>query len=359
MEVPEILQYEKYLGLPSLVGKNKKASFNYIKERVWKKIQGWKEKLLSQAGREILIKAVVQAIPTYTMSCFKLPLGLCGDIESLIRKFWWGQNGDRRKVRWVKWETLCKPKMKGGMGFKDLANFNDALLAKQAWRLLHQKNSLFYRVFKARFFPNCSILEASHSSSGSYAWHSILKGRDLLLKGARWRVGSGDAISVWNDAWLPSTSHPRVESQMIPGFEEMKVSALIDPITKKWDSYLLNGLFTPEEAKLILSIPLCQNVVEDTIMWPFTPSGKYTVKSGTRFLTADQATTQREEPEQENNDVWKSIWSLNVQSKVRTFLWRTYHNALPVKQNLRRRHILTDDVCEFYKCETESVFHAL
>ena len=180
-----------------------------------------------------------------------------------------------------------------------------------------------------------------------------------MLKGARWRVGSGDAISVWNDAWLPSNSHPRVESQMIPGFEEMKVSAIIDPITKKWDSYLLNGLFTPQEAKLILSIPLCQNVVEDTIMWPFTPSGKYTVKLGTRFLTADQATTQREEPEQENNDVWKSIWSLNVQSKVRNFLWRTCHNALPVKQNLRRRHILTKDVCEFCKCETESVFHAL
>ena len=85
---------------------------------------------------------------------------------------------------------------KGVWGLKTLANFNDTLLAKQAWRLLHQKNSLFYRVFKARFFLHCSILEASHSSLGSYAWHSILKGRDLLLKGARWRVGCGDAISV-------------------------------------------------------------------------------------------------------------------------------------------------------------------
>ena len=96
--VPEIIQYEKYLGLPSLVGRNKKASFNYIKERVWKKLQGWKEKLLSQAGREILIKAVVQAIPTYTMSCFKLPVGLCSEIESLIRRFWWGHKGERRKI---------------------------------------------------------------------------------------------------------------------------------------------------------------------------------------------------------------------------------------------------------------------
>lgn len=66
------------------------------------------------------------------MSCFKLPLGLCTKIEILIRKLWWGQKGDQRKFHWVKWDTLCKPKFEGGMRFKDPANFNDALLAKQA-----------------------------------------------------------------------------------------------------------------------------------------------------------------------------------------------------------------------------------
>ena len=229
-------------------------------------MQGWKEKLLSQARREILIKAVVQAIPTYTMSCFKLPVGLCSEIESLIRRFWWGQKGERRKIHWVRWDTLCLPKKEGGMGFKDLANFNDALLAKQAWRLLHNKDSLFYRVFKTKFFPNCSIWEAQDSSFGSHAWCSILKGRDVLLKGARWRVGSGENISFWNDAWLPSSEHPRILSDMVPGFEDGRVSDLINPGTKTWDANIVHGLLSPEEAALVLSIPLSCTTMEDKII---------------------------------------------------------------------------------------------
>ena len=84
MGVPEVKEYEKYLGLPAVVGRNKKESLRYIKERVWNKIQGWREKLLSQAGREVLLKAVVQAISSFAMSCFKLRVRLCNEIEAMI-----------------------------------------------------------------------------------------------------------------------------------------------------------------------------------------------------------------------------------------------------------------------------------
>ena len=88
--VLELKQYEVYLGLPALVERNKRASFDNLKQKVRKRLQGWEGKLLSQVRREVLIKSIIQAIPTYAMSCFKLPTILCHEIETLVRKFWWG-----------------------------------------------------------------------------------------------------------------------------------------------------------------------------------------------------------------------------------------------------------------------------
>lgn len=135
--VPSIRQYEKYLGLPTFVGRAKKQSFVYIKEWIWKKLWGWKEKLLSQVGREVLIKSVIQAISTYSMSCFKLPKGLIKENKIMIRKFWWGYNGEARKVHWVKWERHCEAKEVGSMGFKEIEKFNQTLLAKQVWQMIN------------------------------------------------------------------------------------------------------------------------------------------------------------------------------------------------------------------------------
>ena len=113
-----IHQYESYLGLPSFIGRSKKDSFAKIKQQVRKRLQGWEGNLLSQMGREVLIKAVAQALPTYTMSCFKLQRTLCHEIETLIQKFFWGQRGDSYKIHWIKWQELCKPKSQRGMALR-------------------------------------------------------------------------------------------------------------------------------------------------------------------------------------------------------------------------------------------------
>ena len=125
-----------------------------------RKIAGWKGKLLSNAGREILIKVVAQATPTYTMSVFKLSDSLCKDLNSMMGNFWWGQKGREKRLALVSWGKFCKPKSEGGMGFKDLKEFNLALLVKQGWRILENPNSLVYRVYKAKYFAKESFLNA-------------------------------------------------------------------------------------------------------------------------------------------------------------------------------------------------------
>ena len=79
---------ERYLGLPVFVGKSRSSVFDYLKERIWQRIQGWKEKLLSKAGKEVLIKAVAQAIPIFAMACFDITKEMCNQISSMIAWFW-------------------------------------------------------------------------------------------------------------------------------------------------------------------------------------------------------------------------------------------------------------------------------
>ncbi|XP_041025387.1 uncharacterized protein LOC121265784 [Juglans microcarpa x Juglans regia] len=90
--------YESYLGLPSYVGKKKSKAFNSILNKIRSRIRNWKVKLLSQAGNEILLKAVIQAIPNYNMRIFKIPKAILKEINSIMQKFWWGQMGDQSKI---------------------------------------------------------------------------------------------------------------------------------------------------------------------------------------------------------------------------------------------------------------------
>ena len=174
---------ETYLGLPTLVGQAKYHTFSYLKDKIWKKLQGWKGLMLSKAGKEILIKAMAQSIPTYTMSVFQLPLKLCDELDALCVKFWWGQVGSEQKIHWWSWDKLTASKKVRGMGFQDLRAFNLAMLAKQGWRMVQCNDSLLYQCFKARYFPRSSFLEAKVSSNCLYVWRSLMAAQPILLSG--------------------------------------------------------------------------------------------------------------------------------------------------------------------------------
>jgi hypothetical protein len=253
--IPRESRNERYLGLPVHLGASKTKEFAYLKEKIWKCIQGWKERLLSKAGKEIMIKAIAQAILTYAMSCFDLTQALCDEISTMICRYWWNQQDDKNKCHWVSWETMTKSKNDGGMGFRDLHMFNLAMLARQSWRLLQNPDSLCCVVLKALYFPESSILEAAPKQGMSYTWRSILRGLDLLKEGVVWRVGSGEHIDVWKDPWIPRGLTRRLRTPDVLQ-EDLKVSDLIDPITSQWDVEVLQSLFCPEDVNDILKIPV-------------------------------------------------------------------------------------------------------
>ena len=145
-----VSRHAKYLGLPSMVGRNKTSFFKDIKLRVLGKISSSQAKLFSCRGNEVLIKVVAQAVPAYAMSVFKLPIGLCEDMQKAIAGFWWGNSQNHKSIHWSKWENMCQAKSRGGLGFRDLSSFNHALVAKQSWRIIQEPKSLVARVLKAR-----------------------------------------------------------------------------------------------------------------------------------------------------------------------------------------------------------------
>ena len=263
-------------------------------------------------------------------------------------------------MHWISWDTLCKSKANGGLGFRGLEFFNEALLAKQVWKLLHNKTSLFYKVFKSKYFPRSSILEAPQNSRGSYAWKSILGVRNLIEKGSIWRVGSGNNIQIWGSRWLPSTPHNCVISPRPPNSTFTLVKHLIDDRSNTWKKEIVTATFLPFEAEIILKIPLSQYNHDDTLIWGGTKNGAYAVHSGYHLLLNE---SHNDEPGPSDTslltNIWNTIWSLKVPPKVRHFLWRASHESLPTRQNLHRRHVIDDPVCISGNSKPKTTFHIL
>ncbi|KAI5324876.1 hypothetical protein L3X38_033949 [Prunus dulcis] len=365
LDIPIVQFHEKYLGLPTVVGRAKKALFINLRNRVGKLLQGWKGNILSIAGKEVLIKAVAQALPTYTMSNFKLPISITKKLQSMISKLWWGRIGDNRGIHWLKWHVLCRSKEEGGLGFRDFTIFNQALLARMAWRILTQPHALVSQVLEAKYFPNRSFLHSDFGSSPSYIWQSILWGSDLLQQGIRWRVGDGRDIFVYFDKWLPTPTTFRTISP--PSFPlNTRVSELISG--GFWDIQRIRAHFLDKDSEAILSITISLSSHCDKVLWHYTSNGQYSVRSGYCIglhhsrdvgVNISGSNVGQGSGAGSSSSMWKQVWRPRVRNKVKLFLWRALQNALPCHWALNYRHIGDDNCCPRCHDSQETIIHAL
>jgi hypothetical protein len=196
-EIQGMLKYEtlcfeeKCLGLPVPEGTMKNGKFRPVKEKFVKRANDWVEKYASSGAKEVLIKSVLRSLPTYAMGVFRFPNGLVEDLNQIVRNFWWGNEHNRRRMHWMSWDKVTRPKSHGGMGFRDFGVFNQALLARQAWRLIEIPDSLCARLLKARYYPNGNLLDTAFIRNPSPSWQGVMHGLELLKRGAIWRIGTG------------------------------------------------------------------------------------------------------------------------------------------------------------------------
>ncbi|XP_059441839.1 uncharacterized protein LOC132174162 [Corylus avellana] len=261
--VPTAQRFDTYLGLPTLVGRSRIREFQGLIDRVRRKVFDRKTKFLSLAGKEVLLKAIVQAIPTYSMSIFLLPKELCKETNKMMQKFWWGHKENENKVHWMSWERLGRAKSQGGMGFRDLICFNKALLVKQCWRLLKDPDSLAAKIIRAKYYPWGDLLSATVGSRPSYAWRSIISGRDLLKEGLIWRIGNGQSVAIWGDKWIPQPSTYVIQTHCRNLSPDAKVEELIDANPVRWKKDLIQGMYNQP----------------DRLIWRASPTGMFTVRS--------------------------------------------------------------------------------
>lgn len=294
------------------------------------------------AGREVLIKSVLQAIPTYVMSCFKLPQTILEEVEKIIRRYWWGSK-KARWIYWLAWNRLCRPKAEGGMGFRDMGSFNTALLAKQAWRIITHPDNLLSQVLKAKYFPRSPFLLAELGDRPSLTWRSILMARPFLETGLRRRIGNGADTPIWGVPWLVSEGFGKIITTrpMHSSFPNM-VGDLIDWSRGEWSLELITQHMWKCDISGILQGPIGSPMSLDSTYWAYSKHGRFTVRSCyhkimelamANELSTSGAANSLSSPE------WKWVWGLQLPPKIRTFVWRACNDILPVKVSLVRRQL--------------------
>ncbi|CAL1406979.1 unnamed protein product [Linum trigynum] len=294
------------------------------------------------------------------MSCFLLPLALCRLLDRHLARFWWGVNQGERRIHWVSWKSLCLSKHEGSLGFRRFEEFNQALLAKVAWRIWKEPNSLLARVFKGKYFPNSSILVAKAGSLPSWGWRGVLHGRDLLVQGLRWQVGSGESIDVLTDNWVP-TLHPSPPTPR-PGIVRVEgsVASLICPNQGVWRVDCLRQIFEEDTVRAIVAIPLPISSVPDRMVWNGEQSGRYTVKSGYHLaveLRRYKELRVKAKVQVWDRSLWKTVWGAPVPPKLRYFIWQMVRVVLPTGEALSSRGVGGLEPCPVCGEEGESLEH--
>jgi hypothetical protein len=248
-------------------------------------------------------------------------------------------------------QKLLQSKWNGGIGFKDMHKFNQALLAWQAWRLIQFSDSLCARLLKAKYYPNVDLVDTVFPGEASPTWKAIEHGLELVKKGVIWRIRSGAKVSIWRDPWIPRP--PSFKITLRKGRSWLRwVSQLMKNGSREWDEQKLDLCLYPHDKEEVLKIRPMQQDQDDVVAWFYEESGIFTIKSAYQLVVLLENANDNQGGSGgaggSGRPIYKSIWNAEVPPKRLIFAWKLAVDGLATQEKRMRRGLFCKVIYVIY-----------
>ncbi|KAM6574467.1 hypothetical protein CsatA_022794 [Cannabis sativa] len=170
----------KYLGIPICYKRISKADCQLLVQKMTARIKQWSTRNISYAGRMVLINSVLLSFHTYWSQILVLPKKVISEIESICRSFLWKGTCYSTGPGSVAWETLCKPKKAGGLGFLKISDWNTAALIKHVWAIASKKDNLWVKWIHNVYIKHKNWWEYKGNCQGSWYWRKLVEIKEKL-----------------------------------------------------------------------------------------------------------------------------------------------------------------------------------
>eukprot|EP00253_Pinus_taeda_P007743 PITA_07743 len=313
----------KYLGAPLTLKPWKKEHWEKILANLKKKCSHWNFRALNLAGRLVLTKAVLQAIPHYLLSLLPTPKGILQQIRIIERSFLWRGNGERKKWALVAWNKLCMSKSRGGL----------------------------------------NLIDPEETPDGSPIWNHARRNKNIIQDNSFWEIRNDRLALFWEDAWqqLPKLDSPELlnikkayQAQGKHTVNQYWHQQSTDDHWRDWINFNSeNRGDNNHTAQLfnegILKRKIRKTREDDKLRWGLKGNGNFSLKEARNILEKD---------EQGEILPWSSkAWDNLLWPKIRTFLWLLMRNKTLTWDNLHKKGFVRPSRCPMCLEEPESMNH--
>eukprot|EP00253_Pinus_taeda_P017343 PITA_17343 len=356
----------KYLGNILDYTSRRMKNWQGVLDKLNNKVANWAFRVLNIAGRIVLAKSVLQAIPIYPLSIMAAPLGVCAKIREIIRKFIWSGSDQKKKWALVSWSQLTERKEKGGLGLRDPENLNRVLGAKLWWRWLSGGSDLWKAIWRTKYSMPVSqvdVLKLQEIPKGSAIWELASQNRDLIGKHTFWEIQGGAEANFWDDRWQQRESLNSIQNfiQIRDSVEENRITVRdywkgngISEGWRVWEDPTAWARELPTEIQEGYRKELGTRRIrvrrgKDILRWGNSMKGTFTSKEAYYLMSSQDRGV--------GNKDWKTIWEANWWPKVTIFIWLATKNKILTWDRIQKKGFIGPSRCSLCNSDTETRDH--